>query len=224
MVSHSPDSPGSTPRGSAAMSLSHVPADDVPTPTTIPAVTDRLVSLAEQITTRRTSMQVVGDREVPVDLVEQLCELAAWAPCHKRTWPWRFALVTGDSRARLGEVASAAMAAAGDEGPKVDKTRTKYLRTPAMLVVGSVPGDSPTRTAENRDATAAAVQNLLLAAHAAGLSSFWSSCPKGANDQVAQWCDFPPDTIVVAMIYLGWANDTSVPTPERPPVELIRRD
>jgi malonate-semialdehyde dehydrogenase (acetylating)/methylmalonate-semialdehyde dehydrogenase len=37
-------------------------------------------------------------------VVEKLCDLAQWAPNHKRTWPWRFALVEGDGRARLGEV------------------------------------------------------------------------------------------------------------------------
>ena len=190
---------------------------------TLRAVTIDSRGLTTLVSQRRTSMQVDAEREIPVQLIQDLCELAAWAPCHKRTWPWLFTLVTGGSRARLGEVASEAMAAAGDDGPKVDKTRTKYLRTPAMMVVGSVAGDSPTRTLENRDATSAAIQNLLLGATAHGLASFWSSCPKGANDAVATWCGYPTDTTIVAMIYLGWANGTAVPVPSRPPVELTHR-
>ena len=47
---------------------------------------------AHLVRARRTSMLVHGQRPVPRDLVEQLCELAQWAPNHKRTWPWRFAL------------------------------------------------------------------------------------------------------------------------------------
>ena len=74
------------------------------------------------------------------------------------------------------------MAARGDEPARVDKTRRKYLRAPGMLVVGSAAGDTPLRTIENRDAVAAGIQNVLLGATAAGLASFWSSCPKGAEE------------------------------------------
>jgi nitroreductase len=172
------------------------------------------------IRARRTSMKVDPQRQVSPEVIEQLCEAAMWAPCHKRTWPWRFASVTGEARYELGDVTAQAMAAHGDDPAKVAKARTKYGRTPAVLVVGSVPGDTPLRTVENRDATAAAVQNLLLAATAAGLASYWSSCPKGASSPVAQWCGFDDGTEIVALVYLGWTNGDEVAVPPRPPVEV----
>jgi nitroreductase len=168
---------------------------------------------------RRTSMLVDKERAVPRDIVEQLCELAQWAPNHKRTFPWRFAIADGDGRARLGETIATAMDAHGDPPEKVAKARTKYLRTPTTLVVGSAAGDSELRTAENRDAVAAGIQNLLLGATALGLATYWGSCPKGANDVVAELCGFEPGTFVAALIYLGWATEP-VATPERPPVRL----
>ena len=123
-------------------------------------------------------MLVEPDRQIPVELVQELCNLAVWAPNHKKTWPWRFALFTGDGRARLGEAFVADMIAAGvgDEARRA-KTLTKYLRTPAILVAGSAHDDDPMLHAENRDAVAAGVQNLLLGATARGLASFWSSPP-----------------------------------------------
>jgi nitroreductase len=175
--------------------------------------------LAALVRSRRTSMLVQADRPVPHEVVEQLCELAQWAPNHKRTWPWRFALVEGDGRARLGEVIADAMAVHGDPPEKVVKARGKYLRTPATLVVGAAPGDSPDRTAENRDAVAAGIQNLLLGGTALGLATYWGSCPKGANDVVARWCGFEPGTHVAAIMYLGWAT-TAPEAPARPPVQL----
>jgi nitroreductase len=175
--------------------------------------------LAALVRSRRTSMLVHADRPVPHDVVEQLCDLAQWAPNHKRTWPWRFALVEGDGRARLGEVIAAAMEVHGDPPEKVAKARGKYLRTPATLVVGAAPGDSVDRTAENRDAVAAGVQNLLLGGTALGLATYWGSCPKGANEAVADLCGFAPGTHVAAIIYLGWAT-TAPDAPERPPVTL----
>ncbi len=172
----------------------------------------QLSDLADLIRRRRTSMLVDKERAVPHDVIRDLCELAQWAPNHKRTWPWRFALAEGQARARLGNVVAEAMQAYGDPPEKVDKTRTKYLRTPAVLVVGSITGDSPLRTGENRDAVAAGIQILLLAATAQGLASYWSSCPKGANDVVADLCGFEPGTHISALIYLGWATSTVVPT------------
>ena len=178
-----------------------------------------LDALDALIRSRRTSMLVDPGRPVPHDLVTRLCELATWAPNHKRTWPWRFALLEGDARARLGAVIADAMEAQGDPPEKVVKARGKYLRTPATLVVGTAVGDSPLRTAENRDAVAAGMQNLLLAGTAAGLATYWGSCPKGANDVVAELCGWPTDTHVTAIVYLGWAS-ASVAAPERPAPEL----
>jgi nitroreductase len=176
--------------------------------------------IAALIRARRTTMQVDRERPVPRDVVATLCELAMWAPNHKRTWPWRFALVEGDGRARLGATIADAMEVHGDAPEKVTKTRGKYLRTPATLVVGSAPGDTPDRTAENRDATAAGIENLMLAATARGIATYWGSCPKGANDVVAALCGFEAGTHIAAIMYLGWATADDVAVPERPPVEL----
>ena len=177
--------------------------------------------LGRVVRSRRTSMLVDKELALPDDLVQSLCDLAMWAPNHKRTWPWRFASFTRAGRSTLGNVIADAMAAHGDDEARVRKARTKYERTPNVLVVGSAPGDTLLRTAENRDAVAAGIQNLLLGATAAGVASYWGSCPTGANDPVADLCGFEPGTTVVAIIYLGWANG-SVDTPARPPAPVRR--
>jgi len=179
-------------------------------------VTEEIAHIIDDIIrARRTSMLVDKERPVPNELIEELCELASWAPNHKRTWPWRFTAITGPAQLRFGDTVAEAMATFGDEPAKVDKARTKYARTPVVVVVGSTAGDSELRAAENRDATAAAIQNFMLAATARGLATYWGSCPKGANDPVAQFCGFEPDTAVVCIMYLGWATST-VEAPERP--------
>lgn len=174
-----------------------------------------LDALDPLIRSRRTSMLVDATRPVPHALVTQLCELATWAPNHKRTWPWRFTLVEGASRAALGAAIADAMHDQGDPPEKVAKARGKYLRTPATLVVGTAEGDTPLRSAENRDSVAAGVQNLMLAATAAGLATYWGSCPKGANNAVTHLCGWDASTHVTGLVYLGWAT-TEVAAPERP--------
>ena len=91
---------------------------------------DALAALAR---TRRTNLRVDPDRRVPVALIERLIELAQCAPNHKRTWPWRFAVLTGPARASLGEALATFLAEAGADEAKVAKARTKYLRAPAQI-------------------------------------------------------------------------------------------
>lgn len=179
--------------------------------------------VADVIRTRRTSMKVDPARDVDDTVLDELFELASWAPCHKRTWPWRFCVVRGNSRLELGRSVAEAMRLNGDEAHRIDKARTKYARTPVVVVVGSAPGDSPNRTDENRDATAAALQNFMLGASARGLATYWGSCPKGANDIVAEFCGFEPGTFVMSLTYVGWSIEDVV-APERPTPNVTRRD
>ncbi len=183
----------------------------------------RFDTVADVIRGRRTSMKVDLERNVDDEVLDDLFELASWAPCHKRTWPWEFCVVRGDARLELGRVVADSMQRHGDEPHRVGKARTKYARTPVVVVVGCTPGDSPNRTAENRDATAAALQNFMLGASARGLATYWGSCPKGANDDVARFCGFTAGAHVMSLTYVGWASEEVV-APERPTPTIIRRD
>jgi nitroreductase len=176
--------------------------------------------LAEVIRSRRTSMVCDRDREVPAEVIDRLCELATWAPNHKRTWPWRFAAFSGEGRLRLGETCCQDLIESGstDEG-KLAKVATKYARTPSVLVVGCAADDHPTFHDENRDAVAAGIQNLLLGATAEGLASFWSTAPVLDGPHTLELCGFEPGVRIIGMIYLGWSAGASTAA-ERPPVAV----
>lgn len=176
-----------------------------------------LDQLASLIRERRSHLLMDRDRPVPFEVIELLCELATWAPNHKRTWPWRVAVFTGAGRTRLGEAFADEMARhdIGDDRRR-NKTAMKYCRAPAVLVVGSAAHDDPVYHAENRDAVAAGIQNVLLGATAAGLASFWSSPPVAdSGGALAAVCNFELDDRVIGVIYLGWPTSTVEP-PARP--------
>jgi nitroreductase len=181
---------------------------------------DELDAFARLAWSRRTTLQMDLDRAVAPELVQELCEIAASAPNHKRTWPWRFCLFTGEGRAALGAAYAAALELVGADEAKIIKTRAKYLRAPAMLLVGST-SPEPGRVLEDGYAVAAALQNLLLAATAAGLASFWSSPPVPDAPEVLRLAGFPDGTQIVGVVYLGWPA-RGVESPARPPVELGR--
>lgn len=169
---------------------------------------------------RRTNMLVDRDRPVDSDVIESLCSLAMWAPNHKRTWPWRFAVITGEGRLRLGEAAAQDLIAKGsDDEIKIGKVRRKYARTPVVLVVGSAPDQHPTFHDENRDAVSAGIQNLLLGATALGLASFWSTAPVIDGAHTLELCGFEPTTRIIGMIYLGWPTGAGLPG-ERPELSI----
>jgi nitroreductase len=164
-----------------------------------------LAEIVELIERRRTNLGV--DRQRPVDpgLVETLCRAAVWAPNHKLTEPWRFAVLTGAARATLGELAAAVLADDGvRDTARLEKVRAKYLRAPVVLAVGCAPNDDPIRAVEDRDAVAAGVQNILLAATAAGLASYWATGAVARSHVLAQLCGFEVGTAIVALVYLGW--------------------
>jgi nitroreductase len=197
---------------------------DQPTPITSAhdlAGLPELAAFTDLATRRRTSLLIDRRRPVPDDLVLRLCRLATWAPNHKKTWPWRFSVLTGDARVRLGELTAQQLV---DEGvtneAKLDKARGKYLRAPTIVMVAARPDhDDHELHAENLHAVAAGVQNFLLGATAAGLGSFWASGAPLRADSVKELCGFDPDDRLVALIYLGWPTGT-VEIPERPDPDI----
>ncbi len=185
-------------------------------------VLDALDALEALIERRRTSLLVDPERAVDPGLIDRLCALAMWAPNHKRTWPWRFAVFTGDARGRLGEAFAEDQIAVGvTDHATLTKTREKYRRAPVVVVVGAEPGESDERTGENRDAVSAGIQNMLLGATAAGLASFWSSPPVRHGRHALAACSFAQDTTIVGVLYFGWPAG-AVPVPPRPSPPIRR--
>lgn len=171
------------------------------------------------IASRRSSLLMDANAPVDDSIIDRIIQSAQWAPNHKRTWPLRIAVLRGESRRTLGTVISDAMATHGDEEAKVLKARTKYLRSPLVLVVASATGHSDSETEENRYAVAAGIQNMLLMAESFGLSALWGSPAKGTNDAVTNLCGMDVTDHVLGIIYMGWPTQ-SVPGVERPPVNV----
>jgi nitroreductase len=145
--------------------------------------------------TRRSNLRIDVDRPVSDELVKQLCELIHLAPNHHRTSPWRIAVFTGPARERLGAIV---------EATGVKRSSRKYLRAPVIVVVGADDHDEPVVSAENRDAAAAGIQNMLLGATAAGLASLWSTGKTARSAELPALAGFAPAVTIVGLVYLGW--------------------
>lgn len=161
----------------------------------------------------RRSMTKAKPDPVTRRLVEAVIEAATWAPNHRRTEPWRFVVVTGERRVALGDVMAEALearlAASGEEPAlgQLDKERSKPLRAPVVVAVAAIPSTDP-RVIEIEEvaATAAGVENMLLAAQALGLGAMWRTGDAAYDATVKAFLGFPPQAHLVAFIYLGYAE------------------
>ena len=173
------------------------------------------------ITARRSNLLIDASREIAPEIVDRIVNIAQWAPNHKRTWPLRVAVVSGDSRRILGDTIADAMAVHGDDEMKVTKPRGKFMRSPIVIVVASAEGATPNETEENKYAVAAGVQNMLLMTESFGLAALWGSPAKGANNAITALCSMNHTDHVMGIIYVGWPTQ-SVVAPQRPDIEVTR--
>lgn len=180
------------------------------------------MNIEEAIRTRRTIGRVKKD---PVDraLIERLLDAAVWAPSHHNTQPWSFIVMTGEGRGRLAEGYARVSAAAVPElsgqplEDRLAKERTKAFRAPVVIAAVCSPSDDPRAVlAEELAAAQAAVQNLLLSAHANGLGAIWRSGDPMYNPIMRETFGLREQDQIVGFIYLGYP-DMTAPEPQRVP-------
>jgi hypothetical protein len=53
---------------------------------------------SQLVRARRTQLVMDQERDVDIDLINQLCIAASFAPNHQQTWPWLFGVFTGEAR------------------------------------------------------------------------------------------------------------------------------
>ena len=111
------------------------------------------------IRTRRTHKAY---RPEPIDreTLDELLELARWAPNHHLTNPWRFRVLGPQALERLKRAA----------GPEA---AAKLDRAPTLVVCSCALGGDEVQDEEDLHATAIAAYIVLLAAHARGLVGYW---------------------------------------------------
>lgn len=159
----------------------------------------------------RRSTSRVAEEEPPEALIRTMLEAATWAPNHHLTEPWRFFVFRRDARARLGEVMGAAAARCEDDPDKAEAARSrmleKPLRAPYVIAVAAEP-DSRDKIFEIEEiaATAAATQNMLLAAEALGLGAIWRTGWATYRDEIREFLGLSPRATVLGFVYVGYTS------------------
>jgi nitroreductase len=194
---------------------------------------DGLQLLLEAIAHRRSFPLVRLQANKPVDraLVERLLEAANWAPSHGCTEPWRFTVYTGESRRALGQCfAEAYRIATPDEAykqAKHDDFRERVWNAPVWIAVAMSPGLRPDGTPvkpeiEEIIAVGSAVQNLHLAASAAGLGGKWTTGSTLIHPHVAEFVGLSSSERLLGFFYLGWPAGDWPESSRKPLADKVR--
>jgi nitroreductase len=164
------------------------------------------VEVEEAIRTRRTHKAYRPD---PVDraLLEELLELARWAPNHNLTNPWRFRVIGPTALERLKEAA----------GPEA---AAKLDRAPTLVVCSCALGGDPVQDEEDLHAAACAAYIVLLAAHARGLAGYWRTPEVLRTPEGLAAVGVPEGERFVGLLHLGHPIQEQRP-PERAPAEQV---
>jgi nitroreductase len=158
------------------------------------------VDVENAIRERRTH-KAFGGESVDRQTLEELLELARWAPNHNLTNPWRFRVLGPESLRRLKE-------AAGPEGA------AKLDRAPTLVAASVVQTGDPVQDEEDLCAAAVAVYVVLLGAHARGLVGYWRTPGVLRTPEGRAAVGIPDDERFVGLIHLGPQRQDREP-PER---------
>jgi nitroreductase len=175
------------------------------------------MEVEQAIHTRRT---VKSFDPAPVDrkTLEELLELARWAPNHNLTNPWRFRVLGSESLARLKRAAAelaVAEAPAGADPQKVgEAAAAKLERAPTLVVCSAKRSEDPLQDEEDQRAASCAAYIVLLAAHARGLAGYWRTPAVLRSRPGRSAVGLPDDEHFVGLLHLGRARQTAE-TPER---------
>ncbi len=203
--------------------------------------TDRSETIRDLIVERR-SIRKYLDRSIPKDGLDALLRAATAAPSAHNRQPWRFLVIESQQTKHrlavaMGERLRADRLRDGDATDDIERDVARsYARltgAPILVVVCMSMIDmdrypDPRRNQSERtmavQGTAMAAQNLLLAAHGAGLGACWMCAPLFCSDTVVAELALPADWEPQGIVTLGHAAESGKPFRRRPISEIVRYD
>lgn len=154
---------------------------------------------------------------VPRPLIEELLDLAVWAPNHRMAEPWRFYVFTGDARGAVAAIHRDLVReeAAGSE-ERAQRRYAELLGIPVFLFVSYVRDAESKKDRENYAAVACAIQNLMLAAHARGLGTVWRTGNVIRDRRTRSLLGLEEQEELVGLLHLGYPAHRPEPRPRTP--------
>jgi coenzyme F420-0:L-glutamate ligase/coenzyme F420-1:gamma-L-glutamate ligase len=189
---------------------------------------------------KRRSVRKYLPQIVPRDAVLEVLGAAGWAPSAHNSQPWRFIILENPSVKReLAEAMADAWAIDVEkDGGKIDaKMRQerveRFANAPALILACTVLDElrkfsDQQRQMFERDlaqqSLGAAMQNLLLTAHALGFGACWYCAPGFCKETVRKVLGIPEAVEPEAFVIIGYPAEIPLLPPKKPIGEYCFRD
>ena len=189
---------------------------------------------------KRRSVRKYQPQKVSGEAVLEVLVAAGWAPSANNSQPWRFIILENPSVKReLAEaMADVWVADAEKDGTKVDAKMKqervdRFANAPAIILActtldGLRKFPDQKRQMFERDlaqqSLGAAMQNILLTAHALGLGACWFCAPGFCKDTVRKVLGIPEAVEPEAFIIMGYSAEKSSVPPKKPLEEYCFKD
>lgn len=151
--------------------------------------------------------------------LDTILAIAARVPDHKKLAPWRFVVIAGAARERLGAKIAAACAAEEKEPPsevRLEGERKRLMRSPLVVCVVSRVTPVPAAPEWEQILSAgAACFNMCLAANAMGYGTAWVTEWIAYSPHVRTALGLADNERVAGFVYIGTEKEKQ-PDRERP--------
>jgi len=162
------------------------------------------VRVEHAVRSRRT-IKAYDPTPVAREVLDELFELARWAPNHNLTNPWRFRVLGPEALSRLKEAA----------GPEA---AAKLDRAPTLVVASAAQTGDAVQDEEDVAAANIAAYIVLLGAHERGLAGYWRTPEVLRTPEGRRAVGLPDHERFLGLLHLGRARQDKAP-PERAPVD-----
>lgn len=179
---------------------------------------DTLSLLARRRSSKPFHLAAPGPSPAQTDA---LLRLATRVPDHGKLSPWRFVVISGEARGRLGEaLAAAAALQAGASVETVEAARQTFTRSPFCIAVVSTAAAHPKIPLWEQHLSAGAVcYGLLIAADAMGFGAVWLTGWAAYDPAAKSAIGVGPQEQVAGFIHIGVQTQTQT---ERPRPDLSK--
>ena len=169
-------------------------------------------SLKKTIQARRSSKPAeMNGQKINNNFIQQLLELADWAPTHGRTEPWRF-IVFEDLAKQQFCLDHAELYKANTDPEKYSKAKYEKLKeqgdTPShiMIVYMKRTTNNAIPVLEEIAAVSASIQNILLGAAAQNISALWSTGGMMHHPSMKKQLDLAVEDVIMGLLLLGYSD------------------
>ena len=162
----------------------------------------------EALTTRSSAIKI-GEPAPPDDVLATALQAGARAPDHGMLRPWKFFVVRGQARGRLGDAFARALETRqpGTSAEALERAKQKVFRAPVNIIVAATvqPDHPKIPEIEQIISAGAAAQNIVLSLHAQGFGCRWRTGEAAYDPTVKAALGLEAHDHIVAFLYVGTA-------------------